>query len=206
MKLVLATRNRGKVRELDEMLRDRKAIELLSLADFPDAPDVIESGKTYQENAIQKATVIAQYTGCLTLADDSGLEVDALDGAPGIHSARYAGENASDADRIAKLLDALKDVPDERRTARFKCAIALADPSGHPQVVVGVCEGRMIRAPRGSGGFGYDPVFVPSGTNQTFAELGEGVKNRISHRARALEMARELLFDAGGYDEVQCQT
>ncbi|MBI1926997.1 XTP/dITP diphosphatase [Candidatus Poribacteria bacterium] len=192
MKLVLATRNRGKVRELDEMLRDRKAIELLSLADFPDAPDVIESGKTYQENAIQKATVIAQYTGCLTLADDSGLEVDALDGAPGVHSARYAGENASDADRIAKLLDALTDVPDERRTARFKCAIALADPSGHTQVVVGVCEGRMIRAPRGSGGFGYDPVFVPSGYDQTFAELGEGVKNRISHRAQALEMAREL--------------
>ena len=205
MKLVLATRNRGKVREFDRMLsetkssigdrglEDKRVVELLSLADYPDAPDVIEDGNTYEENAAKKATRIAQYTGHLTLADDSGLEVDALNGAPGVHSARYAGENASDAERIEKLLDALKNIPDEQRTARFKCAIALADVEGRTQVVVGVCEGRILREARGSQGFGYDPVFVPSGYDQTFAELGEGVKNRISHRARALAMARELL-------------
>ena len=193
MKLVLATRNRGKVRELDEMLRERKEIKVLSLVDFPDAPDVVEDGETYQANAAQKATVIAKYTGCLTLADDSGLEVDALNGSPGVHSARYAGEGATDAERISKLLDALKSVPDGQRTARFKCAVALAEPDGHAHVAVGVCEGRILREARGSHGFGYDPVFVPSGYNQTFAELGEDVKNRMSHRAKALEMAKKYI-------------
>lgn len=205
MNLVLATRNPGKVRELDEMLssgeiethytafKDKAEIEILSLADFPDAPDVVEDGNTYQENALKKATAIAKYTMHLTLADDSGLEVDALGGAPGVHSARYAGEGASDAARIEKLLDALKDVPHDRRTGRFKCAVALADPNGQTQVVLGVCEGEIIRVPRGSHGFGYDPVFVPAGYNQTFAELGDDVKNQISHRAKALEKARKYI-------------
>ena len=193
MKLVLATRNRGKVRELGEMLSDQCDIQILSLSDFPEAPTVVEDGVTYQTNAQKKATQIAAYTGHFTLADDSGLEVDALDGAPGVHSARYAGENASDVERINKLLTAIKDVPDDQRTARFKCAVAVAKPGGHADVVVGVCEGRIIREPRGNDGFGYDPVFVPHSYTQTFAELGEEVKNQISHRSKALKMAMRLL-------------
>ena len=195
MKLVLATRNLGKVRELGEMLSDQHKVEILSLRDFPDAPEIVEDGETYQENALKKATQIAEHTGYLTLGDDSGLEVDALNGAPGVHSARYAGENASDAQRIEKLLDALKDVPDNQRTARFKCAMAIAELEGQSKAVVGVCEGKIIREPRGIHGFGYDPVFVPASYDQTFAELGDEVKNRISHRAKALRMANKLLFN-----------
>ncbi len=195
MKLVLATRNLGKVRELGEMLSDQRKVEILSLIDFPDAPQIVEDGETYQDNAVKKAAQIAEHTGYLTLGDDSGLEVDALNGAPGVHSARYAGENASDAQRIEKLLDALKDVPDDQRTARFKCAIAIAEPEGQSNVVVGVCEGKIIRESRGVHGFGYDPVFVPAGYDRTFAELGDEVKNRISHRAKALRMANKLLFN-----------
>ena len=130
MKLVLATRNEGKVREIGELLKDQNGVELLSLRSYPDAPDVVEDGKTYKENAIKKASVLAEYTGHLTIADDSGLAVDALDGAPGVHSARYAGENASDQDRILKLLDALQNVPDDRRSGRFICAVAIAEPLG----------------------------------------------------------------------------
>lgn len=199
MKQVLATRNLGKVRELTEMLNDCRGIEVLSLADFPDAPEVVEDGKTYEENAIKKATQIADYTGLPTLADDSGLEVDALDGAPGIHSARYAGEGASDAERVQKLLDALKDVPEPQRTARFQCTVAIVEPGGKSRVAVGVCEGQIIREPRGTHGFGYDPVFIPSGYNQTFAELGDEVKNQISHRAKAFAAVKELLSDGQGH-------
>lgn len=195
MKLVLATRNLGKVRELGEMLSDQRKVEILSLRDFSDAPQIVEDGETYQENARKKATQIAEHTGYLTLGDDSGLEVDALNGAPGVYSARYAGENASDAQRIEKLLDALKDVPDDQRTARFKCAIAIAEPEGQSKVVVGICEGKIIRESRGVHGFGYDPVFVPAGYDRTFAELGDEVKNRISHRAKALRMASKVLFN-----------
>lgn len=194
MKLVLATRNRGKVREIGELLKVQDGIKFLSLLSYPDAPDVVEDGKTYEENALKKASGIAEYTGHLTLADDSGLEVDALDGAPGLHSARYAGENASDADQVVKLLDALRNVPDDRRGGRFKCAVAIAEPDGRIQVVTGSCEGRIIRTPRGAQGFGYDPVFVPAGYDKTFAELGDGVKNQMSHRAKALVMVRDALF------------
>ena len=193
MKLVLATRNQGKVREIGEILKDENRIELLSLRNYPDAPDVVEDGTTYEDNAIKKAAVLAEYTGHLTIGDDSGLAVDALDGAPGVHSARYAGENASDQDRIAKLLEALQDVPDDRRSGRFVCAVAIAEPHAQVQVVRGICEGRIIRAPRGTSGFGYDPVFVPAGYDKTFAELGDEIKNQISHRAKALGEARKLL-------------
>jgi XTP/dITP diphosphohydrolase len=193
MKLVLATRNLGKVRELSEMLGNRHNISILSMNDFPNAPEVVEDGLTYQENAQKKATQVAEYAGYLTLADDSGLEVDVLNGAPGVHSARYAGADASDADRIDKLLSAIKAVPDDLRIARFKCAVAIAKPSGHVDVVVGVCDGRIIREPRGNQGFGYDPVFVPHGYDQTFAELGEELKNQISHRSKALGMAMKLI-------------
>ena len=193
MKLVLATQNQGKVREIGEILKDENRIELLSLRHYPEAPDVDEDGKTYEDNAIKKAAVLAEYTGHLTIGDDSGLAVDALDGAPGVHSARYAGEHASDQDRIAKLLDALQNIPDDRRSGRFICAVAIAEPLAQVQVVRGVCEGQIIRAPRGESGFGYDPVFVPVGYDQTFAELGDEIKNQISHRAKALEKARKLL-------------
>ena len=195
MKLVLATRNQGKVREIGEILKDENGIELLSLRNYPDSPDVVEDGNTYEDNAIKKASVLAEYTGHLTIGDDSGLAVDALNGAPGVHSARYAGENASDQDRIAKLLDALQDVPDGRRSGRFVCAVAIAEPLAQVQVVRGVCEGRIIRTPRGGSGFGYDPVFVPAGYNRTFAELGDEIKNQISHRAKALDKARRLLSE-----------
>ena len=217
MKLVLATRNQGKVRELTEMLKkclqpsafslqpekrrviESKALaesrqptadshfEVISLNAYPDAPEVIEDGETYMENAAKKASVIAEYTGYLTLADDAGLEVDALNGAPGINSKRWAGEDATDAIRIAKLLQALEGVPNRR--ARFVAAIAVVCPDATPEGVLGVCEGHIRHAPVGESGFGYDPVFVPDGYDQTFAELGEGIKNRISHRAKALEKA-----------------
>ena len=220
MKLVLATRNQGKVRELTEMLRhhqsqavcdlpdtsvraglptpygNRKPItdnpyEVISLNAYPDAPKVIEDGKTYMENAAKKASVIAEYTGYLTLADDAGLEVDALNGAPGIHSKRWAGEDATDAIRIAKLLQALEGVTDRR--ARFVAAIAVVSPDTTPEGVLGVCKGHIRHTPVGESGFGYDPVFVPDGYNQTFAELGEAIKNQMSHRAKALEKALALL-------------
>jgi XTP/dITP diphosphohydrolase len=195
MKLVLATRNEGKVREIREILQDQNRIELLSLRSYPDAPDVVEDGNTYEENAIKKASTLAEYTGHVTIADDSGLEVDALEGAPGVHSARYAGEDASDQDRILKLLDALQNIPDDQRSGRFTCAVAIAKPLAQIRVVQGVCEGRVIRTPRGESGFGYDPVFVPVGYDNTFAELGDEIKNQISHRAKALEKARKLLSE-----------
>lgn len=192
MKLVLATRNLGKVRELSDMLR-RAVVQICSLQDFPDAPEVVEDGETYEENACKKATAIADYTGHLALADDAGLEVAALHGAPGVHSKRWAGDDATDAMRIAKLLAALEGNPN--RAARFVAAVAIAHPNTSivTQVVTGVCEGHITLAPVGTGGFGYDPVFVPIGYDKTFAELGEECKNRISHRAKALQLALPLL-------------
>ena len=195
MKLVLATHNEGKVRELTRMLHNRagagEPVEVISLQNYPDAPEVVEDGQTYLENAVKKASVIAEYTGLMALADDAGLEVDALNGAPGIHSKRWAGENATDAIRIAKLLQALEGAPDRR--ARFVAAIAVVHPGFDPEGVFGVCDGHILHTPRGESGFGYDPVFVPDGYEQTFAELGENIKNKISHRAKALQQAIALL-------------
>ena len=198
MKLVLATHNQGKVRELSEMLRDgyplspdNHDIEVISLKSYPDAPEVVEDGVTYAENAAKKASVIAQYTGHLTLADDAGLEVDALNGAPGVNSKRWVGEDATDAQRITSLLEVLKGATDRR--ASFVAAIAVVHPDTDPKVVIGVCEGWITYSPAGKSGFGYDPIFMPNGYNQTFAELGEEIKNRISHRAKALQQALTLL-------------
>lgn len=204
MKLVLATRNIGKVKELTAMLsaeRRHKDVQILSLQDFPDAPEVVEDGDTYQANASKKATVIADFTGERTLADDAGLEVNALNGAPGIHSKRWAGDDVTDDVRIQKLLEAIEGVSD--RGARFVAAIAIAEPinpqnpsslqSGRVQVVIGKCEGHIINEPVGDSGFGYDPIFVPVGYDKTYAELGEKVKNRISHRGKALRSALKLL-------------
>ena len=202
MKLVLATRNLGKVKELTAMLntdRQRDNIQILSLQDFPEAPEVIEDGDTYQENAAKKATVIADYTGLRTLADDAGLEVDALNGAPGVHSKRWAGDDVTDAIRVQKLLEAIEGA--SNRSARFVAAIAIAEPTtpnnsdsvNRVQVVVGKCKGNITNTPVGNSGFGYDPIFVPIGYEKTFAELGDAIKNQISHRSEALRLALKLL-------------
>lgn len=195
MKLVLATHNQGKVRELTKMLHNRagagEPVEVISLQNYPNAPKVVEDRQTYLGNAVKKASVIAEYTGLMALADDAGLEVNALNDAPGIHSKRWAGENATDAIRIAKLLQALEGATDRR--ARFVAAIAVVHPGSDPEGVLGVCDGHILHTPRGESGFGYDPVFVPDGYEQTFAELGENIKNKISHRAKALQKALTLL-------------
>jgi len=190
--LLIATRNPGKVREIAEVLAG-VPVRLLSLADFPNAPDVPEAGATFEENARAKALAIARWSGQLTLADDSGLEIDALGGEPGVLSSRYAGPGASDPDRIAKVLRLMERVPDAERTARFRCAAALAAPDGRLEVVEGVVEGRIAREPRGAGGFGYDPIFVPEGEARTMAELAPGEKNRLSHRGRAFRALRPLI-------------
>jgi len=152
-----------------------------------------ESGESFQENARQKAVVAAKASGCLAVADDSGLEVDALGGRPGVLSARYGGPGASDADRIALLLRELHRTPEAERAARFRCVIAIAEPDGTVQFAEGVCEGRIARASRGTHGFGYDPIFEIPSLGKTFAELAPEVKNRLSHRALALGKARGII-------------
>ena len=191
--LLLGTRNPGKVREIESILADC-GWSFSSLQAFPDVETPDETGATYAENAILKAGFYASATGMCALADDSGLEVEALDGAPGVFSARYAGENASDADRRALLLSELAKIPNVNRRARFVAAVAISDAKGTVlNVSEGICEGTIISSPRGDGGFGYDPLFVPDGFNQTFAELPEDIKNIISHRARALINTRDFL-------------
>jgi len=190
--VVIATRNQGKIAEFRELLRGLD-VNVLSLTDFPGLPEVAETGATFQENALLKARAAAGATGLVAMADDSGLEVDYLKGAPGIYSSRYAGSDHDDAASIRKLLAALEEVPANRRAARFRCVIAITTPDGGEYLSEGVCEGRITREPRGAGGFGYDPVFLVPSLDQTFAELGDLVKNRISHRAQAMANAREIL-------------
>ena len=191
--LLLATRNPGKVREIESILAD-SGWSFSSLQAFPDVSTPDETGATYAENAILKARFYAEATGMYALADDSGLEVAALAGAPGVFSARYAGDNASDGDRRALLLSELAKVPNANRRARFVAVVAISDANGSVlNVSEGTCEGTIISSPRGDGGFGYDPLFVPDGYTQTFAELSDDVKNRISHRARALLSTRNFL-------------
>ena len=191
--LLLGTRNAGKVREIEIILGD-VPWQIRSLREFENVGVAAETADTYVENAIVKAQFYARVTGLCALADDSGLEVEALGGAPGVLSARYAGERASDADRRVLLLAQLAHVPEEKRRARFVCVVAIAEPNGHVlNVSEGTCSGRITFEPRGNGGFGYDPLFVPDGFEQTFAELADSIKNRISHRARALLKTREFL-------------
>ncbi|MGI6469128.1 MAG: XTP/dITP diphosphatase [Syntrophomonadaceae bacterium] len=189
--LLLATRNRHKQRELEELLSPL-GIKVISLADIPDCPEIEEDGQSFEENAIKKARLTALHTGLTTLADDSGLEVEALGGQPGVYSARFAGEPGDDEANNRKLLRLMKDVPAEQRRARFVCVVAVSDPNGETRTVCGVCEGRIAFGPRGTGGFGYDPLFIPAGYTQSFAELSAEEKNRISHRARALQRLPEL--------------
>lgn len=190
MTLVLATRNSGKISEIKALL---PGVRVTPAAAFPGCPEPEETGRTFEENALIKARAVSRYTGKTALADDSGLEVDALDGAPGVHSARYAGTDATDQDNIRCLLDALDGISDADRTARFRCVVAVLVPDGRTWTAEGTCEGRIVQAPRGDAGFGYDPLFVPAGYENTFAELDSGVKNRISHRALALRRIADVL-------------
>ena len=193
--LLLGTRNLGKIKEITSILGDA-GWSFSSLREFPNVAVAEENGTTYSENAIAKARFYAQATSLLALADDSGLEVEALGGAPGVFSARYAGDNASDADRRILLLSDLDKKETANRRARFVAVVAIVDPAGAVlNISEGFCEGAINFAPRGDGGFGYDPLFVPDGYTQTFAELPESVKNVISHRARALMSAKLFLKD-----------
>jgi len=197
VRILVATHNRGKVAEIRRLLEGLVRMELVSLHDLPGAPHVYEDGVTFEENARKKATEIARATGMLTLADDSGLEVDALGGEPGVRSARFAGSSATDGENNRKLLSLLADLPPDERAARFRCCLALADPMGPLGDEVhfehGVCEGRIVSGLRGRGGFGYDPLFVPHGEERTMAELSADEKNAISHRAEAARKMRAFL-------------
>lgn len=193
-RLVVASRNRGKIVELAEGLMEfEPPIALLPLSEWPDAPEVEETGDTLRENARLKAVSALLATGLPSLADDTGLEVDALGGAPGVHSARYAGPAGDAAANMVKLLDALRHVPRERRTARFRCVLALAEPGGEVRYAEGVVEGTILAERRGTAGFGYDPLFLVHGFDRTLAELTTAEKGAVSHRGRALLALRQLL-------------
>lgn len=194
MKILLATQNPGKVKELQELLADEE-IEVLSLLDLEDWEEIEETGLTFAENAAQKAREACKRTGIITLADDSGLEVDALNGAPGVYSARFAGEAKDDEANIDKLLQLLEKVPDEERTGRFRCVLTVATPDGEEYMTEGTVEGKIIRQRRGKGGFGYDPVFFVPDFGRTMAELSLGQKNKLSHRAQAFRKAVLILQD-----------
>ena len=185
MKVLLATRNAGKLAELRRMLADGP-VEVVGLADVPEFPDAPETGATFAENALAKARDAANATGLPAVADDSGLAVDALNGMPGVLSARWSGRHGDDVANLELLLGQLTDVPDERRGAAFVCAAALVVPGGLETVVHGEWTGRIVREPRGSGGFGYDPIFVPDGEQRTSAELSPDEKDAASHRGRAM--------------------
>jgi len=192
MDLVVATRNRHKFREISSILRHPR-LRLLSLNRFPDAPKIKEGGKNFDANALLKARAIAAYTARPALADDSGLEVAALGGRPGVHSARFAGPRATDVQNNRKLLRLLKGLPLSKRRGRYRCTIALVFPGREPYLFRGSLAGHIALAPRGRGGFGYDPIFWLVGYRRTVAEIPPKLKNRISHRSRALKRAATLL-------------
>ncbi len=198
-RLVLATRNRGKVVELERLL-DGLGLAILPLDAYPGCPEVAETGDTFMVNACLKALAVANYAGELTLADDSGLEVEALGSEPGVRSARWAGPGADDAANNTKLLASMWEIPEERRGARFVSVVAVARPGVVLASFTGVCEGSIAPGPRGSAGFGYDPLFVPRGQGRSYAELDLEEKNRISHRGKAFRQARAWLqrYLAGG--------
>ncbi len=190
--LLIATRNKGKVREIADLLSSC-GIKVTSLLDHANMPDIIEDGTTFRANAAKKAVVIARHTGLAVMGEDSGLEVDALGGRPGVYSARYSGEDATDASNNALLLKELAGVPHDKRTARYRSAIALADKDSLVDVVEGSCEGIITTELRGSNGFGYDPLFLIPAHQRTFGELDLAVKQTMSHRAMALRAFLKLL-------------
>lgn len=190
-KIVLATRNKHKIQEIKTILGDLP-FEILTLNDFPDVPVLREDGATFQDNSLQKAQAVYQHTELPALADDSGLEVFFLNGRPGVLSARYAGDGASDEQNNEKLLGQMRGVAPRRRHAQFRAVLTLLDEKG-VDVTEGICPGRLAESGRGTNGFGYDPIFIPSGFSRTYAELTAEEKNQISHRARALAAMREVL-------------
>jgi XTP/dITP diphosphohydrolase len=192
MKIVVGTRNPGKVREIERELAGLD-VELIPLSSFPDIPELSETGSSFSENAGHKAMEVAKATGLTAVADDSGLEVEALGGKPGIFSARFVAEDATDEANNQKLLDAMEGVPEDERTARFRCVIALAEPGGTLEIVEGECEGLILKAPRGEQGFGYDPLFFYPPLGLTFAEMDMETKLLVSHRGKALRNLKELL-------------
>ena len=189
LEILIASKNLDKVKEIKEMLKNPN-IKVLTIKDFPDLPQIEEDGKTFTENAIKKACKLSQYTGKICLADDSGLEIDYLKGKPGIYSSRWGN---CDEERIRKVLELLKDVPENKRSAVFICVLVLAFPNGRKYVVNGECKGRISVNPRGKWGFGYDPIFIVPEYDKTFAELGEEIKNRISHRGKALKKMSKIV-------------
>ncbi len=192
MQLLIATRNRHKLIEIQSILSDLN-FDFFSPADFPNFPIINEDALTIRDNAIKKSIESAHASKTLTLADDTGLEVDALGGEPGVYSARFAGEEATYHENNKKLLKLLSGVPLKKRLARFRCVVSIATDQGLVDAVEGVCNGTILESERGGGGFGYDPLFIPDGQVKTFAELPLNVKNRISHRAKALEKAWAVL-------------
>jgi len=192
--LIIATKNKGKLREIKEILKDFN-LKITSLLDYPQYPQIEESGKTFAQNALIKAVTIAQYTGKLTLGEDSGLQVKALNNGPGIYSARYSGERATDQKNNNKLLRDLKTIPTRKRQARYRCYAALVDKNGIVDVVNGSCSGLITTCPKGTNGFGYDPYFFLSRYQKTFGELDPAIKAKISHRARAMKKIKKVLSE-----------
>ncbi|MCK4994793.1 MAG: XTP/dITP diphosphatase [Candidatus Omnitrophica bacterium] len=193
MDIIVSTRNEHKFSEISKILKSSK-IKALSLKNFPGTPKVKEDGKTFSDNACKKALKIARITKRLTVADDSGLEVNALDNAPGIYSARFSGRSADYESNNKKLLKLLKDLPKSKRKARFVCCVAVADEQGIIGVVEGKCLGMIAFAEKGKKGFGYDPLFICNEYNKTFAELSPAIKNKISHRAKAFAKAKKTIL------------
>jgi len=189
--LLVATTNAGKLAEIRRILPTET--RLVTLADLADSTEVVEDGESFRANAEKKALTFARRTGMVTLADDSGLEVDALGGAPGVRSARFAGENATDGENNEELLRRLLGVPERKRTSRFRCVLAVATPDGEVRFAEGRCEGTILERPQGSGGYGYDPVFYVPDLGATFAEITADQRDRISHRGEALRAAREII-------------
>ncbi|NPV73865.1 MAG: XTP/dITP diphosphatase [Pelotomaculum sp.] len=200
MKLVLATRNKNKIKEMIELLAP-SGIEALSLDQFPRIGRIEEDGRTFRENAVKKASAVCEQTGMMALADDSGLEVDCLDGAPGVFSSRFAGEGSDDRANNEKLLELLTGVPPEQRRARFRCVIAVAAPDGFVYTAEGTCEGYIAEELRGEGGFGYDPLFYLPEFGKTLAELDLKTKNKVSHRGKALLGALDILAELKAMEE-----
>lgn len=192
MKIVIASRNKKKIEELKRILEGLN-IKLLSIDDFPHLEEVVEDGRTFEENALKKAKYVCDETGLPALADDSGLEVEALEGKPGVRSARYAGENATDEDNIKKLLMEMERISNDNRRARFVCCIALVLPKGDEKIFWGYVNGMITTQPRGNLGFGYDPIFIPEGYTLTFAEMLPEEKDKISHRKKALDKLKAYL-------------
>jgi XTP/dITP diphosphohydrolase len=190
--VIIATKNKGKAKEFEKLFLP-KGLAVRTLLDYPELEDVEETGTTFEENAVLKAETIANVLGVRVIADDSGLEVDALEGRPGVYSARYAGSEKNDEANIDKVLEELQNVPENERTARFCCALAMAEPGKETLTVFGTCEGRILRERRGSNGFGYDPIFFVEAEGKAMAELPSEAKNKISHRANAIRKLEVVL-------------